>query len=386
MKYRLRIYNFSLYIQALFSVIRFGKRKEIEQHPKKVLVIQLAKLGDMVCFTPVLRALKEHRPETKVYLLGDALNKAVMDGNRDIDEYVVFQKQKIREIIRFLRQEKIDVACVRGTPFIGLVIALLSGIPGIIATRVVAGRGFETRTYKWLLRFVRTVDFSFGTYMPREFLRLLEPMGIFATDTQKHLSFSEHGKATVTQFFLSTGIDKKKDFVVGVAPSAGSKIKEWPEERFSEVINHLLSRHNAWVLVIGGPSDKDIVSRVIARSDHSSRVLNTQGIFNMDETKALISKLNLFVSVDTGPVYIAEAFKVPTIDIVGPVDEREQPPQGPFNRNIVPIGRVKPEISILNARMYNREEAIRQIRSITVTQVTEEIDRLVSDMGVPEVL
>jgi len=38
--------------------------------------------------------------------------------------------------------------------------------------------------------------------------------------------------------------------------------------------------------------------------------------------------MSLYVSADTGPIYIAEAFNVPTIDITGPVNENEQPPQG----------------------------------------------------------
>ena len=40
--------------------------------------------------------------------------------------------------------------------------------------------------------------------------------------------------------------------------------------------------------------------------------------------------VHLFISVDTGPIYIAEAFNVPTVDIVGPVDENVQPPADLF--------------------------------------------------------
>ena len=59
-----------------------------------------------------------------------------------------------------------------------------------------------------------------------------------------------------------------------------------------------------------------------------TQFVNTDGLFSLDELKALIQRLSLFISVDTGPIYIAEAFDVPTIDIIGPMDENEQPPRG----------------------------------------------------------
>ena len=102
--------------------------------------------------------------------------------------------------------------------------------------------------------------------------------------------------------------------------------------------------------------------------------------FDIDELKALIAKLHLLIAIDTGPIYIAEAFDIPTIDIIGPIDEKEQPPRGPLNRNVLPPERKRPELFVLNARSYNRKEAIRQVRSITVSLVINEIDLLISDI------
>ena len=97
-------------------------------------------------------------------------------------------------------------------------------------------------------------------------------------------------------------------------------------------------------------------------------IVDLCGHLNIDELKALISKMSAFISVDTGPIYIAEAFGVSTIDIVGPMDENEQPSRGP--RHKVVVGeRLKPELHIMNARVYDETEARRQIDSITVDMV-----------------
>ena len=130
-------------------------------------------------------------------------------------------------------------------------------------------------------------------------------------------------------------------------------------------------------MVLGGPKDEEKVEKTISLMKNQATPVTD---LNIDELKAFISKLNLFISVDTGPIYIAEAFNVPTIDITGPIDENEQPPRGPMHRNVVPSDRKKPELFVLNAKSYNREEALRQVDSITVSQVTNEIDLLITDI------
>jgi len=102
--------------------------------------------------------------------------------------------------------------------------------------------------------------------------------------------------------------------------------------------------------------------------DNNTKVINTLGLFNIDEIKSLISKLDIFISVDTGPVYIAEAFNIPTIDIIGPVDEHEQPPIGEIHK-IVKAKRKKPAMHIMNARHCDEREVRKQVDEITVDMV-----------------
>ena len=66
---------------------------------------------------------------------------------------------------------------------------------------------------------------------------------------------------------------------------------------------------------------------------------------------------------------------MPTIDIVGPVDENDQPPQGKYNL-IVKADRKKSELYVMNARKYNIKEAQRQINDITINMVIEKFEEL----------
>ena len=103
---------------------------------------------------------------------------------------------------------------------------------------------------------------------------------------------------------------------------------------------------------------------------------NAFNAFNVDELKAAISMMSLFISVDTGPIYIAEAFGIPTVDIVGPMNDEDQPPKGPKNR-IVKAERRRPAITVLNTRNINIKEAYRQSKDISVKMVIDEVEKLI---------
>ena len=129
-------------------------------------------------------------------------------------------------------------------------------------------------------------------------------------------------------------------------------------------------------MIIGGENDKREAEEMVGFLGKNTKIINTTGLFNIDELKALISKLSLFISVDTGPIYIAEAFGVATIDITGPIDEKEQPPIGRIHKIVKIENREKPELYVMNARVYNKKEAKRQVDEISVDMVIEKFEEL----------
>jgi ADP-heptose:LPS heptosyltransferase len=213
-------------------------------------------------------------------------------------------------------------------------------------------------------------------YVPREYLRLLEPIGIFTDDTTKHIFWSKEAEAKITEFISRIG--KEYSLLIGILPGAGNKIKQWPASRFSEVADYLIEKYNAYILILGSESERKEIDEMIAFVKNKKRQTECSG-FSLDEKKALISKLDMTVSVDTGPIFIAEASGVPTIDIAGSIHPNEMAPNdGKFHLIVKSEG--EPQIWTMNARMYDYKEARRQIENITVPMVTEKIDELVDKL------
>ena len=356
------------------SYFRQKPKNQPRVNSPKVLIIQLAKLGDMVCTTPMFRAVKKTYPEARITVVGNVVNKELLAGNRDVDEYIVWDKKYPFSILNDIKKGKFDFGCVTAPGFDALSLILLANIPMISAPRIENGWSpYETRSYRLLRKLVIAKPHRMRSYAPREYLKLLEPIGVFTDDTKKHLYYSEKAAESVSVFI--DGVD----FPVGISPSAGNRIKQWPAEKFSSVADHLSDKHKATVVIIGGPNDNEEANVMFNHLGHDTRVINLVGRLNIEETKAFISKLKLFISADTGPIYIAEAFGVPTIDIVGPVDENEQPPISRFHKVIVP-SRKGPELFVMNARVYDTEEAKRQAKCTPVSIVNNEIDLLISDI------
>ena len=363
MNFSKRISNLVLLGRCLAHAFFYGRADKVPKSISRIIVIPAGKLGDVVSTTPVLAAVRRHFPNARIIVAGEnyKLLEPLLANSGLVDEY-------------YSNEVKADVALLTGLSFEMAAPLYLSGISLVVTPEVLGGFSPQnTRPYMILKKFLKTYPYHIGEYAPRERLRCLESLGIIEDDTTKCLGFSKVALESIEKYF------EAGEFTVGITPTAGHKIKEWPEERFAQVADYLILRYKAKVIIVGGPKDDEKIKKTLGFMKEKTRTLSTTDL-NLDELKALTSKLNLFISVDTGPIYIAEAFDVPTIDITGPIDEKEQPPQGLLHRNVTPPYRSRPELFVLNARFYNKKEALRQVNSITVDLVKKEIDALMRDL------
>ncbi len=371
-----RLKRIILLARCIVRNITLGKADKIPENISRIIVVPTGKLGDVVCCTPVLSALRVHMPQAKIIVAGNAkLHRAVLADSGLVDEYIDLDAPGG---VARIKNAQANIGIVTGPAYEYVASLCAAGIPLVSAPTVTGGFSpSETRPYKILKKYIKTYPYDIFAYAPGERLKSLESVGTMSHDTKKHLGFSHNAKNKVLEFLKSNHITPGRDFIVAISPTAGNKIKEWPEERFAGVADHLIETHQAKVILLGGPNDTAVVQKTNTFLKHGRAVEATH--FSVDELKAFISRINLFVAVDTGPIYIAEAFSIPTVDLVGPVDERVQPPIGFIHRNVVPQ-REKAELYILNARAYDIQEAQRQTLSVSVSDVNAVVDGLISDL------
>lgn len=374
-----RLYYVLLLGVALAKIAISGSARKAPARIKSVLVVHTGKIGDDVCTTPLLRAIRKAAPPVRIVVADmGGVSEKILANSGLADEFLTI---KGLATISSLRKAHLDAAILIVPNFRVLAYLILAGIPLVSTPRI--SDGFspqETRPYTLLARFAATIFIRMHAYAPRERLRLLEPLGISAEDTTKHLGFSEKARRDIEAMLSEEGIGPH-DFFACISVGAGNRIKIWPADRFAAVADHLWGAWKLPVVLVGARSDKEQAEEFLSAISPATRLIDMSERLSLDELKALIARAALFVCVDTGPLYIAEAFDIATIDIVGPADEHEQPPIGPRNAVVVPRGRARAELHVMNARTYDAVEARRQVESITVGDVIQAVDGLLGPLG-----
>lgn len=72
-----------------------------------IVINTTANIGDMVCTTPLFRAIKKHNPHARIVVVGIPRNEVFLKHNTDVDRYIS-SKQSPFAIIRELRREHAD--------------------------------------------------------------------------------------------------------------------------------------------------------------------------------------------------------------------------------------------------------------------------------------
>jgi ADP-heptose:LPS heptosyltransferase len=118
---------------------------------------------------------------------------------------------------------------------------------------------------------------------------------------------------------------------IGIHVSAGRAIKQWPETRFREVAEHLVRDRNAAIVLTGAAGDRAQVD-IVRAALPSARVLDLSDGVNVLTAAAVLERINLLVTGDTGPMHLAYAVGTPVVAVFGPSDPVRYAPRGLHDR------------------------------------------------------
>ncbi len=106
-------------------------------------------------------------------------------------------------------------------------------------------------------------------------------------------------------------------------PGAGWGAKQWPAERYGEVARQL-AKNGFKTLVNYGPGEEDLARAVETASSGTAETFTG----SLTQLIALTRRAGLFVGGDTGPMHLAAALGVPVVAIFGPTDPARNGPFG----------------------------------------------------------
>jgi ADP-heptose:LPS heptosyltransferase len=113
--------------------------------------------------------------------------------------------------------------------------------------------------------------------------------------------------------------------LVGLHVSGGRESKQWHLARFAEVGRALASEGGTTLILTGGPGDRAMVDQV-RRALGDRPVVDAAGTLDLPATAALLSRLDVLITGDTGPMHLAAAVGTPIVALFGPSDPRRYGP------------------------------------------------------------
>lgn len=113
--------------------------------------------------------------------------------------------------------------------------------------------------------------------------------------------------------------------LVGLHVSGGRESKQWHLSRFADVGRQLAQERDVTLVLTGGPSDRALVDEVKVQLG-TAAVVDTAGALDLPATAALLSRLTMLITGDTGPMHLAASVGAPVIALFGPSDPRRYGP------------------------------------------------------------
>ncbi|HET7766000.1 MAG TPA: glycosyltransferase family 9 protein [Burkholderiales bacterium] len=228
----------------------------------RFLVIRRDNIGDLVCTTPLLRALRERYPAGHIAALVNTYNRAVLDGNPDVDAVYAYEKGKHRgagrsvlsnygdrlRLILALRREKFDYAILATPGFaaLSLRLARLAGARHVLGYADPGGAHPR-------LDIALAYDSASKAHEVEQVFGLLKALGIGGAPSATRVFPDVFLRAETEQALARLG----RGLVVGVHISARRKNQQWPEESFAALIRATSQRHGARILLLWSPGEAD---------------------------------------------------------------------------------------------------------------------------------
>lgn len=320
---------------------RLQRRGKIE----RILLVQTAKIGDMLCATPVILALRQHYPDAQLTVLHAPVTGKIIAGLSEVDHCIAIRSDSWRgwvgkwRLARLIAGGRYDLA-VNLSPSLPILCGLIwAGVPRTLSI-------MPTRVGRTLAALRRCIDLT-EQHRPGELVlatkqRLLQQQGI-AMGLHKKMAIAASGETVCDRLGVTPDHS-----AIGLAISSANKLKELGEDLLSALVARLLQDYPGQVVLIGGQEDGPCAAAVVARVQGGERVINAAGAFQLDELPALMQRLKLFIGVDSGLTYLADTFGVPLVSVVGPMDFREQRPLGERARFVVKKPACYPCVFIFN--------------------------------------
>ncbi|HTC19233.1 MAG TPA: glycosyltransferase family 9 protein [bacterium] len=278
--------------------------------PRKILVIRLRAIGDIVLSTPVLRALRKAFPAAQIHFATYAVNEPLLRHNPNLNRLMVNPANHSSSLEKFrffraIRRERYDwVFDLEATPRSAW-LTLATGAPQRV--------GYAFRVRKWA--FTQAVPKNqVRRFQADVCLSLIRHMGVPDDGLRTELFLGPEEKAWARDYFNRPELSRQGRRV-GLNPTGAWTSKQWPVKRWRELVSLLNESLGIKPLLFWGPGSEGLVREITQGLEDRMIVIPQTTLL---QAAAFISGLNLLIGSDGTPQHMAQALGIPSLTLFGP--------------------------------------------------------------------
>lgn len=273
---------------------------------KRILVITLSNVGDIILTTPVIRALSKEFPGSRIDVMAGPNGKEIFEKDPRIFKLIIYDKHapitEKRRLQLKLKKLRYDlVADVRNTV-----------LPILLMPK------FRTSPIQ---TFPKNIIHKKDRHLYR-----LRALGIANLAEGSYIYIPEEDERYIDDLIKENNI---ADPIVVINPGAKSHLKRWLPEGFAEVADMLVSQNKASVIFTGAGQDRGVVREVTKKMKNGSYDFTDKT--NIRQLAALLKRARLIVTNDSAPLHLGCAVGAKVLAIFGPTDPKKYGPTGEFD-------------------------------------------------------
>lgn len=320
---------------------------------KKILLIKLGAIGDVVHSTVIPNAIKTAHPNWEIHYMTIPSIAKILRNNDFIDKVIEYKNNEKSEFFYLikvaaeLRKEHYDtVFCLSHT--IKLFLLSFGAFPKRIGFRVYSKGSWVEDYFLSAKKIFKDIE------LPKELVLKTNP------DSERKIE-EKMGQYPKPYIVISPG-------------KIHNQLRQgrvWNISKWKALGKNLVERYGGTVFVIGSYSEKNYHEQL-----NGENIVILSGGLALDESCAVLSKADVVISGDSGPVHIASAFGVPTVAILGSTSPDKIKPYGENGYFIEPKTDCrycwKKKCKYLNGK----DDYTPCIESISVDMVLEKIEEI----------
>ena len=271
---------------------------------KKILIIRMSSIGDIVLSTSFIQSVKDKFPDSEIDFLIKSEFVDIIKDHPIIDNTIVFDKKLgFKELVRLgksLRSNNYDI---------------IYDIHSVFRTRVLSfflrNHLFKQIKKPRLRRFM--LFYAYQNFFEKSFSHikmyhsLLEKKDSFPK-TNLHLSEKE---IEDTKRYLSNN-NIGNNFIT-IVPGAARSQKQWSIDNYNTLMTRLIKAFNSKIVILG--STNDIICDQIIKSEN---IINLKDRTTLRMAMGILKFSKHTIGSDTGLLHISEAMNTPVTMILGP--------------------------------------------------------------------